>query len=255
MRHRLLRRRIPANRKAKYSNDPTSSPSSDFRRRIKHAAADKRFLGPSNILIKRSKSEPSLIKRSSLAAEEDDQGVFCRPVTWVDIFTPPEISPPRFPRKSYQKDAKVVVNVTVEGSAGPIQTLVKLGSNVEETINLVINKYNQEGRIPPLDKHSASTCQLHQSYFSLQSLSKSELIGDIGCRSFYLRKYSSDHQHMANGEENISNSSYQVDVKLNSSGDQSTISFTSLFFHRNIEKIMVRTRRFCNFFGCIPCIG
>ncbi|XP_073053972.1 uncharacterized protein [Primulina eburnea] len=184
MREKVLRRRIPASRREKtnYHGTPRSSQSLAVRQRIK-PAADRKFLEPSKYvsILKRSKSEPSLLKGvggseteavEKVAAEEDER-VQCRPVTWVDIFTSPEISTPRFPRKCYQKDAKVVVNVTVEGSAGPIQTLVKLGSNVEETINLVIIKYNEEGRIPPLDKHSASTCQLHQSYFSLQSLSKS----------------------------------------------------------------------------------
>ncbi|XP_075505793.1 uncharacterized protein At4g22758-like [Primulina tabacum] len=263
MRQKGMRRRIPANRRAN-SNDPgkpTSSPSPTVRRRIKPAAHGRKFLEPSKDvnILRRSKSAPSLLKGFGTEAvekvsAEEDEGVLYRPQTWADIFTSPEISTPR---KCYQKDAKVVVKVTVEGSAGPIQTLVKLGSNVEETINLVITKYNEEGRIPPLDKHSASTCQLHQSYFSLHSLSKSDLIGDIGSRSFYLRKHSSDQLHNANGEENAINSSYRVDVKMSSSCNQSPVSsssFASFFFYRDIKKIFLRTRKFCNFFGCIPCM-
>ncbi|KZV19434.1 hypothetical protein F511_08775 [Dorcoceras hygrometricum] len=293
MRQKAIRRRIPANRRADANGPgtPGSSPSSGLRRRIK-AAADRKLPEPSKDVntLRRSRSEPPVLRGvyfEKVSAEEEDQGVLCRPVTWADIFTSPEISTPRFPRKCYQKDAKVVVSVTVEGSAGPIQTLVKLGSNVEETINLVITKYNEEGRIPPLDKHSASICQLHQSYFSLQSklhfririlkflnfygvallfaigvergfgLSKSDLIGDIGCRNFYLRKYS-DQRNNANKEEKIPNSSYEVDVKPKSSCDQSVISTSSSsssFFYPNIKKIILNTRRFCNFFGCIPCIG
>lgn len=71
--------------------------------------------------------------------------------------------------QGYRKDAKVVVNVTVEGSPGPIRTMVKLGSNVEETIKLVVSKYNEEGRTPYLNKDAASTSELHHSYFSLES--------------------------------------------------------------------------------------
>lgn len=71
--------------------------------------------------------------------------------------------------QGYNKEAKVVVNVTVEGSPGPVRTMVKLGSSVEETIKLVINKYCEEGRTPRLDKNAMSTFELHHSYFSLQS--------------------------------------------------------------------------------------
>lgn len=87
----------------------------------------------------------------------------------------------------YEKDAKVVITVTVEGSPGPIRTLVKLGTSVEETIKLVVRKYGEEGRTPYLDKE-ASSFDLHVSYFSLQSLDRTDAIGDAGSRSFYLRK-------------------------------------------------------------------
>ncbi|XP_056687409.1 uncharacterized protein At4g22758 isoform X2 [Spinacia oleracea] len=68
----------------------------------------------------------------------------------------------------YEKDAKVLITVTVEGSPGPIRTLVKLGTSVEETIKLVVQKYGEEGRTPRLDKGSVSF-DMHVSYFSLQS--------------------------------------------------------------------------------------
>lgn len=77
-----------------------------------------------------------------------------------------------FVQKGYKKDAKVVVNVTVEGSPGAVRTMVKLGSSVDETIRLVIDKYSEEGRTPRLDKNrDDSSFQLYQSHFSLQSKS------------------------------------------------------------------------------------
>lgn len=72
--------------------------------------------------------------------------------------------------QGYKKDAKVVINVTVEGSPGPVRTMVKLGSSVEETIKLVVAKYGEEGRTPKLERDSASAFELHHSYFSLQSI-------------------------------------------------------------------------------------
>lgn len=61
-----------------------------------------------------------------------------------------------------------MINVTVEGSPGPIRTMVKLGSNVEEITKLVVKKYNEEGRTPLMDKDAFSTYELHHSYFSLE---------------------------------------------------------------------------------------
>ncbi|XP_021736016.1 uncharacterized protein At4g22758-like [Chenopodium quinoa] len=87
----------------------------------------------------------------------------------------------------YEKDAKVLITVTVEGSPGPIRTLIKLGTSVEDTIKLVVQKYGEEGRTPRLDKDSVSF-DLHVSYFSLQCLERSDAIGDAGSRTFYLRK-------------------------------------------------------------------
>ncbi|KAL2902253.1 hypothetical protein RDABS01_027335 [Bienertia sinuspersici] len=93
---------------------------------------------------------------------------------------------------SYDKDAKVLITVTVEGSPGPIRTLVKLGTSVEDTINLVVQRYGEEGRTPHLDKDSYSF-DLHVSYFSLQSLDRTDAIGEAGSRSFYLRKNNNNY--------------------------------------------------------------
>ncbi|KAF3647425.1 hypothetical protein FXO37_19980 [Capsicum annuum] len=81
-----------------------------------------------------------------------------------------------FVQKGYKQEAKVVIDVTVEGSPGPVRTMVKLGSSVDETIRLVIDKYSEEGRTPRLDKNNVdSSFQLYQSYFSLQRLANGTL--------------------------------------------------------------------------------
>nr|GFA82700.1 hypothetical protein [Tanacetum cinerariifolium] len=92
------------------------------------------------------------------------------------------------------KDAKVVVKVMVEGSVGRIRALVKLGSSVNDTIKLVMSEYNAEGRIPRLDHDATTSFELHRSYFCLQSLEKSNIIGEIGSRSFYMRKSVNGHE-------------------------------------------------------------
>ncbi|KAE8657349.1 Detected protein of unknown function [Hibiscus syriacus] len=115
-----------------------------------------------------------------------------RPQTCADVFASspplsglcsPSSSYPKlcfeFGVHGYNKDAKVVINVSVEGSPGPVRTTVKLGSSVDDTIKLVdVNKYVEEGR----------TLTLTSKFFLLD---KSMSIGDAGSRSFYLRKNSS----------------------------------------------------------------
>jgi len=66
--------------------------------------------------------------------------------------------------------------VTVEGSPGPVRTMVKLGSSVDDTIKLVVNKYREEGRSPDINPKMASSFQLHHSHFSLQSKSNFKYI-------------------------------------------------------------------------------
>ena len=72
--------------------------------------------------------------------------------------------------QGYEKEAKVVITVTVEGSPGPIKIMVKLGMSVEETIKLILQKYEEQGRTPHLYTNSASSFDLHLSYFSLQCM-------------------------------------------------------------------------------------
>lgn len=67
----------------------------------------------------------------------------------------------------YKREAaKVMISVSVEGSPGPVRTLVKLSCNVEEMIKMVVEKYGKERRTPKLDKDLAF--ELHQSHFSIQ---------------------------------------------------------------------------------------
>ncbi|KAG5249228.1 PPR containing protein [Salix suchowensis] len=205
-----VRRRFQA-KGGRKTRPPHPSPSPSTR-----TPSQRRSVKPSKSIkiFKRSSSEPMMAwgggtedsidqqkQRSSFLFYESDggSGVLFRPHTCTDVFasSPSLIMPANFsPRSSYdqgyKKDAKVVVNVTVEGSPGPVRTMVKLGSRVDDTIKLVVHKYSEEGRTPKLDKDAALTYELHHSYFSLQSLDKSELIGDVGSRSFYLRRSNSN---------------------------------------------------------------
>ncbi|KAJ9147787.1 hypothetical protein P3X46_029908 [Hevea brasiliensis] len=259
MSERSFRRRFSASGSRK-SRPPHPSPSPSTRtppprRSVKQSKPIK--------ILKRCSSEPMLWKISEgggISESEvqqqrslwsaDESGVFPRPHTYTDVFaSSPSLmtfSPRSF--EGYKKDAKVVVNVTVEGSPGPVRTMVKLGSSVEDTIKLVVDKYAEEGRTPKLDKDAASSCELHHSYFSLQSLDKSELIGDIGNRSFYLRRSSSNRS--SNGPSSPSNL-HNIVVRENSSPPITPLPFFfSSFVARKFGKIMRRSRRIWKVLVC-----
>ncbi|MED6167654.1 hypothetical protein PIB30_004875 [Stylosanthes scabra] len=173
------RRRSPAirSRRSKPPH-PSPSPSPSSRRRSKNRSRHDLKI------LKRCSSAPLLLSRG----RDDDffenaliksEGRLFRPQTFSEAFiSSPSLfasSPNLVPNKlqqRYEKEAKVVVNVTVEGSPGPVRTMVKLGSSVEDTIKRVIDIYREEGRSPSLDLDApSSTFQLHQSHFSLQSKS------------------------------------------------------------------------------------
>ncbi|OMO97407.1 hypothetical protein CCACVL1_04572 [Corchorus capsularis] len=201
-----LRRRLTKGRRPRL---PFPSPTPRLNRRSAKRSSNIKH----DRILKRCASEPCLWTTSVAAGEDHQQrsasflgsegeaAVLFRPQTCIDGFasspsllgfgSPSSSSSPKQGFEGYNKDARVIINVSVEGSPGPVRTLVKLGSSVEQTIRLVVDKYVEEGRTPKLDRNSE--LELQHSYFSLESLDKSMLIGDAGSRSFYLRKNSSNN--------------------------------------------------------------
>ncbi|MED6124301.1 hypothetical protein PIB30_057669 [Stylosanthes scabra] len=240
------RRRSPAirSRRSKPPH-PSPSPSPSSRRRSKNRSR------PDLKILKRCSSAPLLLSRGRDDFFEyafKSEGRLFRPQTFSEAFiSSPSLfasSPNLVPNKlqqRYEKEAKVVVNVTVEGSPGPVRTMVKLGSSVEDTITRVIDIYREEGRSPSLDLDApSSTFQLHQSHFSLQSLDKSELIGDVGSRSFYLRK--------SNGTSDMD--SFYSESAPELLAHNSPPLFLRSFIARNINKIVRRAKRLWNMVVC-----
>ncbi|KAL2543946.1 Uncharacterized protein Fot_13179 [Forsythia ovata] len=258
-------RRIPVSRRANSGNrvlKPSPSQSPATRRRIRAAIGGRLWRSPKDVkILQRCKSEPALPEvrgdpggessRTEKLAVEEGEGVLYRPQTCMDIFSPPEILVPRSPHiypEGYNKNAKVVVNVTVEGSPGPVRTMLKLGSSVEETVKLVVEKYNDEGRSPCLDKDAASTFELHHSYFSLQSLSKSDMIGDVGSRSFYLRTCCSDSR-----AENTCTSLNTGTVPATSTNHLAVSPSFPGLIDLKFKNMMRRTRKLWKILGCMQC--
>ncbi|CAM0946464.1 unnamed protein product [Alopecurus aequalis] len=164
--------------------------------------------------LKRSASEPMLWYDARVHPVPEDLSPpspppppLERPHTCYDVFaldsplsssTSLASSPPD--RKPWE-EAKVVVSVTVEGSAGPVKAMVRLGSSIREAIAALEERYDREGRSPRLDPASADSFQLHHSHFCLESLNKNDKIGDVGGRNFYLHKNDGSNELSLQREE------------------------------------------------------
>lgn len=252
MSERSFRRRIPSIRRR---TRPPHPPPSPHRRTLTH----RRLKKPSKpvAVLHRCSSEPILWTVSFFVDGDDNRnlesdGVLFRPQTCTDVLATSSfcssflsLSPQNqeiWSVQGYKKDAKVVVNVTVEGSPGPIRTMVQLGSSVEDTIQLVIDEYRKEGRSPQLHNDAAAAFEMHHSHFCLQSLNKSDAIGDVGSRSFYLRKSSSSGRS-SNGEQ----------TPEAAPPVQRPVFFSPASLDRRIKKIVRRMRRFWKLLGCLHC--
>ncbi|KAG6579447.1 hypothetical protein SDJN03_23895, partial [Cucurbita argyrosperma subsp. sororia] len=188
--------------------------------------------------------------RNMSSEKEGEEVIIFRPHTFSEALasSPLLIPSPAQIVEGYKKDAKVVINVTVEGSPGPVRAMVKLGSSVEETIKLVVAKYSEEGRTPKLERDSASSYELHHSYFSLRSLDRAEIIGEIGSRSFYLR--TSNSSHAKNGGESAGCTQEITKETIIASPIPPGFLLSS-FIARKMGKIIRRTRKLWNFIICV----
>ncbi|CAH8273063.1 unnamed protein product [Arabidopsis lyrata] len=206
------------NRRRVTATDGTRGRSPRTKRPTKHHASRRipsRISSKSYKILSRSFSEPNLHGSSNseddddwrcstqmkdLPPEEPEQIVYLSKIRSEVFASAPSLSGFSSPSSSsspinqqvYKREAaKVMINVSVEGSPGPVRTLVKLSCNVEETIKMVVEKYRKERRTPELNRDL--NFELHQSHFSIQCLEKTEVIGEIGSRSFYMRKREPDN--------------------------------------------------------------
>ncbi|XP_047307471.1 uncharacterized protein LOC124910832 [Impatiens glandulifera] len=82
---------------------------------------------------------------------------------------------------------KLLLNVNVEGSFGPIPVVIHAEETVEGLVKAVIEIYVKEKRRPLLAKSDHRLFELHYSTFSLDSLKMEEKLMNLGnSRKFYL---------------------------------------------------------------------
>ncbi|KAL8170604.1 hypothetical protein V2J09_022408 [Rumex salicifolius] len=216
------------------------------------------FLSEPIDILPKCSSEPFLFGGHSGSPSSVSDGWLYSQMTCTDVLSPSStlLSPARIqsPSEVYQKDTKVVVTVTVEGSPGPIRTMVKLGTTVDETIQLLIDKYDKEGRFPRLDKNAASVYELHLSYFSLESLERSDSIGDVGSRNFYLRKGRPSHKTIIKASEIVAQAEVHTTPDYESRPWVSmSVVFFPAYITRKTTKIVRRMRRLWKVLGCLHC--
>ncbi|KAG0530489.1 hypothetical protein BDA96_05G191000 [Sorghum bicolor] len=237
--------------------------------------------GKSRRMLARSASEPALwlgdARVHAVPPHAVEQELDCppspppppleRPHTCFDVFAPEESAFGRSPSAASltklcsardREEAKVVVSVTVEGSVGPVKAMVRLGASVGEAIAAVLERYAREGRSPRLDPAAAQSFQLHHSHFSLQSLNKSDKIGDVGGRNFYLHKNDSSNGLYLQGQEPPDVNSSCSDLSQNSSLGQPSGGATKQYqvltiVISKLDKIGRRTRRIWRFITCNNC--
>jgi len=81
---------------------------------------------------------------------------------------------------------KLLLNVTVQRSLGPVMVLMPPELTVEDLIEAALQQYKKEGRRPVLPSVDPSGFDLHYSQFSLESLEREDKLVALGSRNFFL---------------------------------------------------------------------
>ncbi|XP_042500095.1 uncharacterized protein At4g22758-like [Macadamia integrifolia] len=92
-----------------------------------------------------------------------------------------------------RKLTKLLVNVTIEQSVGPVHLLLSPENTVEDLIKAALNVYVKEQRRPLLTHSDPQCFELHYSQFSLECLNRKEKLIDLGSRNFYLCSKRTNH--------------------------------------------------------------
>ncbi|RZC73216.1 hypothetical protein C5167_048695 [Papaver somniferum] len=85
-----------------------------------------------------------------------------------------------------KKLTKLLLNVTIERSLGPVQVITSSEKSVEELIKSALEIYVKEKRRPLLIETNPNSFELHYSQFCLESLNPAEKLISLGSRNFFL---------------------------------------------------------------------
>lgn len=97
-----------------------------------------------------------------------------------------EINPKGMDDNNKKKLTKLLLNVTIERSLGPVQVITSSEKSVEELIKSALEIYVKEKRRPLLIETNPNSFELHYSQFCLESLNPAEKLISLGSRNFFL---------------------------------------------------------------------
>jgi hypothetical protein len=117
-----------------------------------------------------------------------DGGVLRRPKTLPELFFGGRDIAVEFRPLSEVKPklTKLLLNVTIQGSVGPVQVLMSPEYTVGELVMAAVRQYAKEGRRPMLTTTEPACFDLHYSQFSLESLMRDDKLIELGSRNFFL---------------------------------------------------------------------
>ncbi|GLJ46412.1 hypothetical protein SUGI_0978160 [Cryptomeria japonica] len=128
--------------------------------------------------MRRPSTHPELLDRAKPAMER---------TPWLNLEMPPHLtkmlSAPE--SSSIKTSAKLLVNVTVAQSIGPLRLLISTEATVLDVIKAALALYAKEGRKPILGSDPLSF-GLHYSQFSIDCLNPNDKIKDLGSRNFFM---------------------------------------------------------------------
>ncbi|KAK6776472.1 hypothetical protein RDI58_027473 [Solanum bulbocastanum] len=144
------------------------------------------------------------------SSESSTSGLLRRPRTVPDLRSAGRISAgtgnsPEV--KDKLKLTKLLLNVTIQRSIGPVHVLISLESTVQDLIAAALRQYSKEGRRPVLTSVNPADYDLHYSQFSLESLDREEKLIGLGSRNFFLCPKTSNSDGAGAGTSSSSSSS------------------------------------------------
>ncbi|KAH9328239.1 hypothetical protein KI387_000347, partial [Taxus chinensis] len=120
--------------------------------------------------LRRPKTHPELLNRDKPPLER---------TPWQNLETPPVLSR-KVPPGECIINAKLLVNVTVARSIGPLRLLLSNDATVVDVIKAAVALYAKEGRKANLSTDPLSF-GLHYSQFSIDCLNPNDKIKELGC--------------------------------------------------------------------------
>ncbi|XP_077246638.1 uncharacterized protein At4g22758-like [Tasmannia lanceolata] len=93
---------------------------------------------------------------------------------------------PISPENGSRRLTKLLLNVTIQRSLGPVHVLMSPENMVSDLIKASVEIYVKDGRRPLLEDTNPQGFELHYSQFSLESLNPKEKLINLGSRNFFL---------------------------------------------------------------------